>query len=220
MSREIDAFEEAPNMVPGEVEDAEQFDPASGPVQQNGTKAKLSFVLAGLLFAGGWGYANKEDFKDALGIQPAANLSASTYDGTEMMHGCCPDMMAAMVSEQTACPAGSTCPLPTESGCVAAKGMCCEDGRKNAMAAALLKGTQNENAEETKAAISPPEQESERKNGVSQPEGTAETAQTPEQQQEVSPKTKQPKAEQQSKKETSADASKRTADEKAVDKKP
>ena len=217
MSREIDAFEEAPNMVPGEVEDAEQFDPASGPVQQNGTKAKLSFVIAGLLFAGGWGYANREDFKDALGIEPAANLSASMDDGTEMMmHGCCPDMMAAMASEQTACPAGGACSLPTESGSVAAKGMCCEDGRKSAMAAALLKGNQDENADADKAATPPLKQET----GAAEAGDTTEAGDATGQQQSVSPEAEQPKTEQQSKKETSVDVSKQTPDEKAVDKKP
>ncbi len=144
MNHDGDGFEAAPNMVPGEIEAAEQIDPANGPVRRSGMKTKLFFVFAGLLYAGGWGYANKEDFKDAFGLQAEANHLASTsldgaFQDTEA-HGCCPAMMAEMTEAQAASQEGS-CPLTAEADAVAKKETCCEDGRKKAMIAALLEGT-------------------------------------------------------------------------------
>ncbi len=148
MNHDGDGFEAAPNMVPGEIEAAQQFDPANGPARKSGMKTKLFFVFAGLLFAGGWGYANKEDFKDALGIKPEANHLGST-SLEEEAHGCCPAMMADMVGAQTASQEGS-CPLAAEADAVAEKGTCCEDGRKKAMIAALLEGTKIRSDDDTK----------------------------------------------------------------------
>jgi len=147
MNHDGDGFEAAPNMVPGEIEAAQQFDPANGPARQSGMKTKLFFVFAGLLFAGGWGYANKNDFKDALGLQENSSCASQTvageeamHAGEEAMHGCCPAMMAEMTGVQAASQEGS-CPLAIEANAVAKKETCCEDGRKKAMIAALLAGT-------------------------------------------------------------------------------
>lgn len=144
MNHDGDGFEAAPNMVPGEIEAAEQIDPANRPARQSGMKTKLFFVFAGLLFAGGWGYANKEDFKDAMGLQAETNhLGSTSLDGDLLgaeAHGCCPAMMAEMTGAQVASQEGS-CPLTAEANAVAKKETCCEDGRKKAMIAALLEGT-------------------------------------------------------------------------------
>jgi len=169
MNHDGDGFEAAPNMVPGEIEAAEQFDPANGPARKSGMKTKLFFVFAGLLFAGGWGYANKEDFKDALGIQPEANHLGST-SLEEEAHGCCPAMMADIVGAQTASQEGS-CPLAAEADAVAEKGTCCEDGRKKAMIAALLEGTKIRSDDDTKV--------SEEK-AASKPENATEEVASPE----------------------------------------
>ncbi len=163
MNHDGDGFEAAPNMVPGEIEAAEQIDPANRPARKSGMKTKLFFVFAGLLFAGGWGYANKEDFKDALGLQPEVNHLASTsLDGDPLngeAHGCCPAMMAEMAGAQAVSQEGS-CPLTAEANAVAKKETCCEDGRKKAMIAALLEGTGDRtddatNSSEEKAAPKP-----------------------------------------------------------------
>jgi hypothetical protein len=170
MNHDGDGFEAAPNMVPGDIEAAEQFDPANGPARKTGMKAKLFFVFAGLLFAGGWGYANKKDFKDALGLQEKSSCASQAVAGEEAMHGCCPDMMAAMAGEQAACQEGS-CPLTAEADAVAKKETCCEDGRKKAMIAALLEGTGDRTDDATNSS---------EETAAPKPEDAAEEVATPE----------------------------------------
>ncbi len=143
MNHDIDGFEDAPHMVPGEVEAAEQLDPTSGPASGKGSRVKLLFAFAGLLFAGGWGYANQNDFKDALGIEPKRDYASHIPRDEDVSQGCCSTMQA----DKGACPltAGEAGPS------VAKKESCCEDGRKKAMIAALLAGTEEKSDNDAEA---------------------------------------------------------------------
>lgn len=129
MNHNVDGFEDAPNMVPGEVEAAEQLNPTENSSRPRGSKIPLLFVLAGLLFAGGWGYVNQKDFKKALGYQSQCSNTAT-----------------AVATSPEGCE--ESCPLAAGEKLAAEGENCCEDGKKNAMIAALLKGTKKETSSE------------------------------------------------------------------------
>ncbi len=178
MNRDVDDFETDPNMVPGEVEAARQYDPSQGPVRSSGMKAKLLLVAAALLFAGGWGYANKEDFKNALGIQSKTNQANLVYSNEDIEHdhACCPAMMAALTDDHEACQTG-TCPLTAQANAEAEKETCCEDGRKKAMVAALLKGTDKK--EDKKEQESPKEEAANKTENSSEKSTTTDSKEEP-----------------------------------------
>ncbi len=133
--QENTGFEDAPNMVAGEVESAQQIDRTAVPSKRN-QMTKLLLAVALLLFAGGWGYSNQNDFKAALGMKTDKQFPGCTAGGS-----CCSH--AVSVAE------GGTgvCCHEEKLAAEAEEEACCANLQKSAMAAALLKGTESTNNE-------------------------------------------------------------------------
>ncbi|WP_237226508.1 hypothetical protein [Rubinisphaera sp. JC750] len=174
-------FEDSPNMVPGDVETAETITRPVDSGRPRNQKTKLIFAVVALAVAGGWSYANQDNLKGALGYQAASQCSASQCSAMQSaagFQGCgsqCPSeaRMAAME--------GDACPMAlTSNGEMA--GTCCENGKKNAMMAALLAPVEEQATDEASEAASLEETaETDKDAEVSQPDGidgdSAETAQ-------------------------------------------
>ena len=169
-------FEDSPNMVPGDVETAETITRSVENGRPRHQKTKLIFAVVALAVAGGWSYANQDNLKGALGYQTASQCSA--MQSAAAFQGCgsqCPSEARMATME------GDTCPMAlTSNGEMA--GTCCENGKKNAMMAALLAPVEEQAADEASEAASLEETaETDEDAEVSQPDGTdgdsAETAQ-------------------------------------------
>jgi len=143
--QENNGFEDAPNMVAGEVESAQQIDRSAAPSKRN-QMTKLLLAVALLLFAGGWGYSNQNDFKAALGMKTDKQLPGCTAGGS-----CCSHAVA--VAE------GGTgvCCHEAKAAAANAEEACCANLQKSAMAAALLKGTESTSTGVTDVAPTPPD---------------------------------------------------------------
>ncbi|MCG6156635.1 hypothetical protein [Rubinisphaera margarita] len=145
--QENNGFEDAPNMVAGEVESAQQID-RSAASSKRSQMTKLLFAVALLLFAGGWAYSNQNDFKAALGMKTDKQFPGCTAGGS-----CCSH--AVSVAE------GGTgvCCHEEKLAAEAAEEACCANLQKSAMAAALLKGTESTSDELAEIAPNPPSAE-------------------------------------------------------------
>ncbi len=132
-------FEDSPNMVPGEIVSGESLDKKKH-CQSKHQLAKLMLAFALLLVAGGWGYAKQNEFKAALGMQTEDNFPGCTTGGS-----CCSH--AAVMTESGE--PGMCC----HEEKVTEHAACCAELHKNAMAAALLEGVEEEaqNSEETES---------------------------------------------------------------------
>lgn len=167
-------FEDSPNMVPGDVETAETITRPVDSGRPRNQKTKLIFAVVALAVAGGWSYANQDNLKGALGYQTASQCSAmKSAAGFQGCSSQCPSeaRMAAME--------GDACPMAlTSTGEMA--GTCCENGKKNAMMAALLAPVEEQGVEDASEEASPEETaEAGEDAEVSQPENAdAESAET------------------------------------------
>ncbi len=149
--RDDNGFEDTPHMVHGEVEMGQQLDLQAAQASGNG-QVKLILATLGLLFAAGWTYANQRDFKQALGFQTEAACVNSNIgmmsDDSFYDSGCSANTpcSATLGSFSPAARADDSCPLALAAS---GEASCCEQGRRSALAAALMKGTQPSQAETT-----------------------------------------------------------------------
>lgn len=147
-------FEDAPHMVPGEVESGKEYDPrlnsASG-----GRRKILSLALLCLLSAGGWGYLNQEHVKETLGYKSQATCASRAAEHFETIPGGCPyeNGAVAELSEGVV-----PCSLQAPSG---SRGLCCEQGKSAALAAALLKGVDFNSSESVVTSVQDESQQEE-----------------------------------------------------------
>ena len=135
MNHDADGFEDAPNMVPGEVEAAKPFDANGNGLPRKAGKVLPLFVLTGLLLAGGWAFANQEQYKTLLGLESESQCNKQ-FEGADSQT-CNAELMAL---QEGGCE--GTCPLAATEKLAAGEGTCCDKGRKNAMVAALLAGVE------------------------------------------------------------------------------
>lgn len=172
-------FEDSPNMVPGDVETAETITRPVDSGRPRNQKTKLIFAVVALAVAGGWSYANQDNLKGALGYQAASQSSASqccAMQSAAGFQGCgsqCPSEARMAAMEGEACPMALTSTGEME-------GTCCENGKKNAMMAALLAPVEEQDVEDVSEEVSVEEAaEADEDAEVSQPEGeNAEPAET------------------------------------------
>lgn len=116
-------FEDSPNMIPGQVETAQQIEPApSSPLGKNWKAAGV--MIAVLLFAAcGWTYSNQDQIKQNLGYAPVGATPCSA----EFADPPLPEEFLAEMGPVPGCPLNGT------------SGACCEQGQRSALQAALLK---------------------------------------------------------------------------------
>lgn len=135
-------FDDAPNMVPGEFEVAQQYEPNQDRGQGASPAVKVLAVFATLAVAGGMGYVNQDQIRESLGYQtPVSQCAAAEYavDPSEVIP----------CDEDAVCVQEGDC--PSESQPVGFAGSCCEQSRKSAVAAAMLQGVRLKTEEELAA---------------------------------------------------------------------
>ncbi|MCA8989393.1 MAG: hypothetical protein KDA78_17215 [Planctomycetaceae bacterium] len=115
----------APNMIPGDVVTGQDV---GTQVARSSQSIKLLMAAGLFAFAGGWGYANQDDFRAAMGMK------TRELPGCQSGGSCCSH--AAMADD------GSTTGCCHEQA-MAEGGSCCAESQKSAMVAALLAGTEN-----------------------------------------------------------------------------
>lgn len=130
-------FEDAPNMVPGEVVSGESLSESQGKQSKN-QFAKLMLAVALLLVAGGWGFANQNEFKAALGMQTKDDFPGCTAGGS-----CCSHAKELTENGEP----GMCC----HEAKLAENAACCAEMQNKALAAALLEGVDEEANSETPA---------------------------------------------------------------------
>lgn len=147
--RDDNGFEDTPHMVHGEVEMGQQLDLQAAQESGNG-QIKLVLATFALLFAAGWTYANQRDFKQALGFQTEAacvssNVGMMGHESFEYT-SCSPNTPCSASFGSFSPPASEdeTCPLALAAS---GESSCCEQGRRSAIAAALMKQKQSEQIE-------------------------------------------------------------------------
>lgn len=125
------------NVIMEESQDATPTSEAA-PIRRTSSATLLLFAIAGLMFAGGYAYANQGDFLAALGLQS----EMSKYAG----QGCCSTESTVAASSESECPSECSMASAKSEGCpleaAMAKGetpsQCCQ-GMKTGLANSLLK---------------------------------------------------------------------------------